>query len=94
MSNYSKSFKALGSPARLELLRRIAGCCRGGCRCGDMELCISSLAQGLNLSKATISHHVKILSQAGLISLTKQGREVYCQVNSTHLKQLVAQLSL
>lgn len=77
----SDSFKALGSPHRLELFKRIR-------QCGNRELCVSELAQGLGITKATVSHHIKALTDAGLIKVIKKGRHVYCEVRQDTLKKM------
>ena len=50
--------KALGHPARLEILRVLAG--RGSCVCGEV-------VEVMPLSQATVSQHLKVLKEAGLI---------------------------
>ena len=56
--------KALGHPVRLAIIRALA--CRTPCSCGDF--CAS-----LPLAQSTISQHLKILKQAGLIRLAREG---------------------
>ena len=56
----AKVFKALGDPVRLRLLSMIAS------RAGG-EVCVCDLTAAFDLSQPTISHHLKLLQQAGLI---------------------------
>ncbi|MFI6682749.1 ArsR/SmtB family transcription factor [Streptomyces sp. NPDC050485] len=66
----AKVFKALGDPVRLRLLSMIAS------RDGG-EICVCDLTPAFNLSQPTISHHLKLLRQAGLIDCERRGTWVY-----------------
>jgi ArsR family transcriptional regulator, arsenate/arsenite/antimonite-responsive transcriptional repressor len=57
--------KALGDPTRLELLRRIAG---------SGEICCKDLVTLFPVSQATVSHHLKILADAGLVAVRREGQ--------------------
>ena len=64
------AFKALGDPVRLQLLSRIAGAPGG-------EICVCDLTPGFELTGPTISHHLKVLREAGLIEGDRRGTWVY-----------------
>ena len=66
----AKVFKALGDPVRLRLLSMIAS------RAGS-EVCVCDLTPAFGLSQPTISHHLKLLRQAGLIDCERRGTWVY-----------------
>ncbi|MFF9213884.1 MULTISPECIES: ArsR/SmtB family transcription factor [unclassified Streptomyces] len=66
----AKIFKALGDPVRLRLLSLIAS------RAGG-EVCVCDLTPAFELSQPTISHHLKLLRQAGLIDCERRGTWVY-----------------
>lgn len=66
----AKTFKALGDPVRLRLLSMIAS------RSGG-EVCVCDLTPAFDLSQPTISHHLKLLRQAGLIDCERRGTWVY-----------------
>lgn len=66
----AKVFKALGDPVRLRLLSMIAS------RDGG-EVCVCELTPAFELSQPTISHHLKLLRQAGLIDCERRGTWVY-----------------
>jgi ArsR family transcriptional regulator len=66
----AKVFKALGDPVRLRLLSMIAS------RAGG-EVCVCELTPAFALSQPTISHHLKLLRQAGLIDSERRGTWVY-----------------
>lgn len=59
-------FKAIGDPTRLRLLSMVAAH-EGG------EACVCDLNEPLNLSQPTVSHHLKVLVEAGLLTRTKRG---------------------
>jgi ArsR family transcriptional regulator len=60
-------FKALGDPTRLAIVNQLAG---------QAESCVCAL-DGLGLSQPTISHHLKILRDAGLVESTRRGTWAY-----------------
>ncbi|WP_416970382.1 ArsR/SmtB family transcription factor [Streptomyces sp. 4F14] len=69
----ARTFKALGDPVRLRLLSMIAS------RAGG-EVCVCDLTPAFELSQPTISHHLKLLRQAGLIDCERRGTWVYYRV--------------
>jgi ArsR family transcriptional regulator len=75
-------FGALSDPIRLRMLTLIAS---------SDEVCSCALEQPLAKSQPTISHHTRILAQAGLISGEKRGRWIWWKVVPSRLSE-VAQL--
>lgn len=82
----AKTFKALGDPVRLRLLSMIAS------RDGG-EVCVCELTPAFELSQPTISHHLKLLRQAGLIDCERRGTWVYYWVLPSVLDRLGAFLT-
>jgi ArsR family transcriptional regulator, arsenate/arsenite/antimonite-responsive transcriptional repressor len=76
-------FKAIADPVRLRLLSLIA-CHEGG------EACVCDLTGAFELTAPTISHHLKVLKQAGLIDSERRGTWVYYWINPTALQRLSA----
>ena len=66
----ARTLKALADPARLRLLSLIAANDGG-------EACVCDLTEPLGLSQPTVSHHLKVLTDAGLISREKRGVWAY-----------------
>lgn len=62
----SQTLKALADPARLRLLSLVAGSSTG-------EACVCDLTGPLGLSQPTVSHHCKVLVDAGLLTREKRG---------------------
>ncbi len=58
-------FKALADPARLAILATLAR--------NDHEVCVCDFTSGLDLNQSTVSHHLKILKDAGLVSSVRRG---------------------
>ncbi|MFF0789392.1 ArsR/SmtB family transcription factor [Streptomyces spiralis] len=83
----AKVFKALGDPVRLRLMSMIASRGEGG------EVCVCELTPAFELSQPTISHHLKLLRQAGLIDCERRGTWVYYRVLPGALNRLAAFLT-
>ncbi|NIZ08899.1 helix-turn-helix transcriptional regulator [Pseudooceanicola sp. HF7] len=64
-------FAALGSEQRLLVLRTLV-------RAGPEGLRIGELGERTGIGGSTLTHHVRILSQAGLVAQEKQGRSIIC----------------
>lgn len=67
------SLKALADPARVRLLSMIAAH-------EDGEACVCDLTEPLGLSQPTVSHHLKILTDAGFLSRTKRATWAYFRI--------------
>jgi ArsR family transcriptional regulator, arsenate/arsenite/antimonite-responsive transcriptional repressor len=77
----SRVFKALADPVRLRLLNLIAAHPGG-------EACVCDLTGPFDLSAPTISHHLKVLREAGLIEGERRGTWVYYQAIPQALTRL------
>ncbi|AYC36121.1 ArsR/SmtB family transcription factor [Streptomyces griseorubiginosus] len=86
-ADLAKVFKALGDPVRLRLMSMIASRGQGG------EVCVCELTPAFDLSQPTISHHLRLLRQAGLIDCERRGTWVYYWVLPGVLDRLAAFLS-
>jgi ArsR family transcriptional regulator len=67
---FAPLFKALGDPVRLRLLSMIASA-------GGGEVCVCDLTGEFSLTGPTISHHLKVLREAGLVDSDRRGTWVY-----------------
>jgi ArsR family transcriptional regulator len=77
----ARMFKALSDPVRLRLLSLIASH-EGG------EACVCDLTGPFDVSQPTISHHLKVLREAGLVGCERRGTWVYYWVLPGALAQL------
>lgn len=73
-------FRALGDPTRLDIFRLVAA--------QPEPICACDVVDRFRVSQPTISHHMKVLAEAGLISVSRRGVWAYYSVNQRGLKQL------
>lgn len=73
-------FKALNDPTRRDILEML--------RSGDMTA--GEIADAFEFSKPTISHHLDLLRQAGLVESVRQGQYIYYSLNTTVMDEIVS----
>ncbi|MCW6003591.1 metalloregulator ArsR/SmtB family transcription factor [Micromonospora sp. CPCC 205371] len=81
------AFKALGDPVRLQLMSMIASASGG-------EICVCDLTPAFTLSGPTISHHLKTLREAGLVTAERRGTWVYYRAQPGLMAQLASLLTV
>jgi ArsR family transcriptional regulator, arsenate/arsenite/antimonite-responsive transcriptional repressor len=79
--------KAIADPVRLRLMSLVASHAGG-------EACVCDLNDAFDLSQPTISHHLKVLHEAGLLDREKRGVWVYYRVRPAALGSLAALVSM
>jgi DNA-binding transcriptional ArsR family regulator len=79
LEHYSAIFAAMSEPVRMDILLRIAD---------TPELACTVLDETLPISKSTISYHIKILYQAGLIEVRKEGRYYFYRLRPDVMEKL------
>lgn len=72
-------FKALNDGTRREILELLK---KGDLTAGD-------IADHFDISKPSISHHLDLLKQAGLVNATKEGQFIYYSLNTTVMDEIV-----
>jgi ArsR family transcriptional regulator len=77
----ARAFAALGDPARLRILSLLASAAEG-------EVCVCDLVDPIGRSQPTVSHHLKVLTEAGLITGDKRGRWVWYRIVPSRLAEL------
>ena len=77
---FSETFKALSDPVRLEILNMLK-------RNGRMNA--GEIADNFDLSKATISHHLKMLKDQDLIYETKEKNFIYYELNTSIFEDIL-----
>ncbi len=70
---------ALADPARLEILRELAG---------TSEVCACDLTDCCSLSQPTVSHHLKVLREAGAVVAERRGSNIFYRVSPGLIEQL------
>lgn len=73
-----KIFKALGDENRIKIINLL----------GSNEVCACSLLENLCISQSTLSHHMKILADAGVVSVRKEGRWMYYKISQNIIPAL------
>jgi ArsR family transcriptional regulator, arsenate/arsenite/antimonite-responsive transcriptional repressor len=71
--------RALGDPTRFRMVQEVAAA---------GELCCKEVAERFDIRQPTISHHLKVLCLAGVLSVRNQGRHRYTSVNHALLSSL------
>ncbi|HKT58147.1 MAG TPA: metalloregulator ArsR/SmtB family transcription factor [Microbacterium sp.] len=79
------TLKALADPARLRLLSIVASS-------EGREACVCDLTDPIGLSQPTVSHHLKVLTEAGFLTRSKRGTWAYYRLVPEALEQVSALL--
>lgn len=80
-SNLERYFKALSCEQRLHVFEMIRDAQAKDGECAGLMRTFSCACGELDVSRSTVSHHIKELENAGLIECTKHGQSVCCRVN-------------
>jgi ArsR family transcriptional regulator len=83
--NWAKIFKALGNPVRVQILDILSR--HGG------QVCVCDLESQFNLSQPTISHHMKVLRKAGLLTTEQRGQWIFYRVQDSMVQKLTSFLA-
>jgi DNA-binding transcriptional ArsR family regulator len=74
--NEAATFKALGDPIRLEMIKRLSKV---------PEMVISDLVKNVNLSRQGARKHIQVLAKVGLVTLKTKGRETHVVLDTSSL---------
>ncbi|AHI53351.1 ArsR/SmtB family transcription factor [Spiroplasma culicicola] len=77
---YAQIFKVLSDPTRLKILNRICGC--------ECDKCAQNILVELNITQPTLSYHLKLLEEVGLITSTKNKNSKFYSINEKGFKEL------
>lgn len=72
-----KTFSALADATRMAIIERLS----------NGEVSLSEIAQPFDMSQTAVTKHVKILSDAGLVQVSKRGRTRYCELLPQPMEQ-------
>lgn len=75
------TLKALADPARLRLLSIVASS-------EGQEACVCDLIEPVGLAQPTVSHHLKVLTEAGFLHRTKRGTWAYYRLEPAALERV------
>lgn len=76
---YAQIMKALSDPKRIKILDMLS--------CGDM--CACDILEHFDFTQPTLSHHIKVLVNAGLVTMKKEGTWHHYSINDTAASQLI-----
>jgi len=71
MKKIAEFYKALGDEVRLKILQMLS----------EQEMCVCEIIDRLDMSQPAVSHHLKILRQAGLVKDSRDGKWIYYSLN-------------
>jgi ArsR family transcriptional regulator len=80
-TNLACMFRVLGEPVRLQMLSTIAAQ-------PNQEVCACELAKPLGLSQPTVSHHLKVMYELGLLAKERRGTWIYYKIQPDKLAVL------
>lgn len=86
-----EQLRALADPTRLRILELLRK--KGCCSCEEVDarsagMCVCDLQQVLQLTQPTITHHLQVLRQAGLVDCVRLGPWLYCRRREEALRML------
>ncbi|MGZ0654706.1 ArsR/SmtB family transcription factor [Coraliomargarita sp. W4R72] len=76
----SDIFKALGHPARVQFVKLL----------GDGEKCVCELVESVNLGWSTVSRHLSVLKEAGIVTDEKRGLQVFYKISLPCVSEFIA----
>ncbi len=79
----ARIFEVLGSKVRLKMLQMIA----------EEEKCVNFLSERMKLSQPTVSYHLKLLFNMGLVSQHKRAQWIQYKLNKERLRELIMDFS-
>ncbi len=88
VKSMSRAFKALSNPNRLQIYLEVLAHRHSGIAAPEAGCGIADLIGKLSVGAPTISHHVKELVDAGLVTVEKNGKFVTCHLNEAMQNQL------
>ena len=72
-------FKILGDPTRLKIVELLL----------EHEMCVNHIAETMGMGQSAISHQLRVLRQARLVTYRKEGKTAYYSLNDDHVEGLV-----
>ncbi|HNW25710.1 MAG TPA: metalloregulator ArsR/SmtB family transcription factor [Candidatus Gastranaerophilaceae bacterium] len=85
MEKYAEIFKALAHPIRLKIVCGL---------CGKDECNVSKMVDGLKIAQPTVSQHLNILKNAGIITGFKKGTQICYRVTNDEVKKIIKSLEI
>lgn len=83
LEKYSNFFKAISDKTRIKILFTLK----------ESELCVTCIANKLNMEHSAVSHQLKVLKNVNLVKSTKVGKEVIYSLSDNHVHALFDQVT-
>lgn len=77
----SDLFKIFGDSTRLKIL----------CALSNDEMCVCDIANLINMTKSSVSHHLRVLKQSRLVKYRKSGKSTYYSLADSHVTHIINQ---
>lgn len=81
-AEYTLAFKALSDETRLKIVEMLGG----------GELCACKILESFNITQPTLSYHMKILTESGLVSACREGAWTHYTLNKNRVQELMDKL--
>ena len=81
MYDLSELFKVFGDSTRIRILYVLF----------ESDVCVADIAEALNMTQSAISHQLRILKQAKLVSARRDGKSVIYSLADDHVRTIIAQ---
>lgn len=73
-------FKVLGDPTRIRIVQQLL----------NKEMCVTDIAESMGMGQSAISHQLRVLRQARLVTFRKEGKTVMYSLNDEHVVMLLS----
>ena len=80
MEHIAELFKGFADPTRVHILYLLAA---------RQELCVTDIAEAVDLSQSAISHQLRILKQMHLIKFRREGKNIHYSLADDHVKTIL-----
>ena len=74
-------FKIFGDTTRIKIMYALY----------EGEMCVCAISELLNMTQSAISHQLKTLKDANLVSARRKGKEIYYSLSDEHVKSIIAE---
>lgn len=81
LNRLAELFKVFGDPTRVKILYSLF----------ESELCVCAIAELLEMTQSAISHQLKVLKDANLVSFRREGKTIYYSLADDHVNLIIAQ---
>ena len=77
-------FKVFGDGTRIKILWNLF----------DDEICVADICERINMSQSAVSHQLRILKQARLVKVRREGKNAFYSLDDEHVKRIIEQVMI